>query len=67
MMIMTQLHKEWINVFVNQEEVMASLVPHIDEMKGNVKEMKDDLELFKDMRWIQYVITCAGFSRLVSA
>jgi hypothetical protein len=59
--IMTQLHKEPTNAFVNQEELMVSLVPHVDELKGTLKELKDNLEhlkgMRKDLRCIKYDIT----------
>jgi hypothetical protein len=35
MVIMTQFHNEPTKAFVNQEELMVSLVPHVDELKGN--------------------------------
>jgi hypothetical protein len=56
-MIMTQLHKEPTNAFVNQKEVMVSLVLHVDELNGTLKELKDDLEHLKDLRCIKYDIT----------
>jgi poly(A) polymerase Pap1 len=44
---------------------LASLVPHVDELNGTLKEMKEDLphleDMRKDLRCIKYVITRAAF------
>jgi hypothetical protein len=59
--IMMQLHKEPTSAFVSQEELIVSLVPHVDGLEGTLKELKDDLEHLKDMRQelrcIKYDIT----------
>jgi hypothetical protein len=59
---MTQFHKRPTNAFVNQAELMVSLVSHVDELKGTLKELKDDLKHLKDMkkdlRCIKYDYLC---------
>jgi hypothetical protein len=36
-MVMTEVHREQTDTFVSKEELMVSLVPHVDKLKGNLE------------------------------
>jgi hypothetical protein len=58
MVIMTQFYREPTNAFVNQEELIVSLIPYVYELKGTLKDLKDDFEHLKDMREDLRCIKC---------
>jgi chromosome segregation ATPase len=45
--IMTQAHKEQTDPFMSPEELIVSLVPHIDELKCTLEELRSNAEGLK--------------------
>jgi archaellum component FlaC len=43
-MVMTHVHKESTNAPVSKEEMMVFLLPHVDELKGNLEELRSKME-----------------------
>jgi hypothetical protein len=44
---MTQVHKEQTYMFVSKEELTVSLVLHVDELKGDLEELRSNMKGLK--------------------
>jgi hypothetical protein len=41
---MTEVHKEQTDAFMSKKELMFFLVPHFGELKGNLEELRSNVE-----------------------
>jgi hypothetical protein len=58
--VMTHVHREQTNALVSKEELMVSLVPHVDVLRSKMEGLKGDWEdltgLKKDLKCIKYEV-----------